>query len=171
MPTDEYTDLVLSAYSGEIVGEAVFGGIAMLLEDPARRATLEVLRLLEAQTEELLRPLAERLGMTEERVVKSRRDGWSYALKAADEDARWAQVVGGLEQGTTDIIARFERMRDLAPGADVAVANAVVAHEVALFEFAQRENAGHVAPLEPVLVQLQGRYRAEAQASIASLSH
>jgi hypothetical protein len=58
---DEYCDLVLAAYTGEVIGEAVFGGIAMLLVDPERRTKLEVLRLLEAQTEAVLRPLAERL--------------------------------------------------------------------------------------------------------------
>lgn len=89
---------------------------------------------------------------------------------STDEDARWAQVVDGLAQGTADIIARFERMRDLAPEADVALATAVVAHEVALFEFAQREKAGDKSPLEPVLAELHGRYLAEAKASVATLA-
>ncbi len=115
MTADEYSDLVLVAYTGEVVGEAVFGGIAMLLVDPEHRAKLEVLRLLEDQTEAVLRPLAERCGITDERVVSSRRNGWSYALMAADEDARWAQVVDGLVQGCPGIIARFERLPVHAP--------------------------------------------------------
>jgi hypothetical protein len=167
MTADEYCDLVLAAYTGEVVGEAVFGGIAMLLVDPERRAKLEVLRLLEAQTEAALRPLAERCGITDERVVNSRRNGWSYALMGADEDARWAQVVDGLVQGCPDIIARFERLRMHAPEADIAVADEVVAHEVALFEFAQLETAGAEMSLEPVFGRLHSRHLAEAKASMA----
>jgi hypothetical protein len=169
VPAAKYCELVLAAYTGEVVGEAVFGGIAMLLVDPQRRATLEVLRLLEAQTEAALRPLAERCGLTADQVVRSRRSGWSYALMAADDDARWAQVVDGLVQGCPDIIARFERLRALAPETDAVVADEVVAHEVALFEFAQLETAGAEAPLAPVLARLHGRHRAEARASMTSV--
>ena len=169
MTSDEYRDLVLAAYTGEVVGEAVFGGIAMLLADPARRSTLEVLRLLEAQTEAALRPLAKRCGITDERVVTSRRDGWSYALVGADEDARWTQVVDGLTQGCPGIIETFERLRELAPEADVELADDVVAHEVALFEFARLETAGAKAPLEPVFARLRGRRLAEPRASMTSV--
>jgi hypothetical protein len=163
---DEYRELVLAAYTGEVVGEAVFGGIAMLLVDPERRAKLEVLRLLEAQTEAALRPVAERCGITDEQVVQARRNGWNYALMATDEGARWAQVVDGLVQNCPDIIARFERLRALAPEADVAIAEEVVAHEVALFEFAQLQTSDAEAPLAPVLACLHGRHRAEAEASM-----
>jgi hypothetical protein len=167
MTTDEYSDLVVAAYTGEVVGEAVFGGIAMLLGGPARRSTLEVLRLLEAQTEASLRPIAERCGVTDEQVVHARRNGWNYALMASDDDGRWHQVVDGLVQNCPDIIARFERLRALAPESDVAVADEVVAHEVALFEFAQLQTSGGDAPLVPVLALLQGRYLAEAEASLS----
>jgi hypothetical protein len=170
MSTDEYSDLVLATYTGEVVGEAVFGGIAMMLVDPARRSTLEILRLLEAQTEVSLRPLAERCGITDQRVVHARRNGWNHALMASDEDARWAQVVDRLVQSCPGIIGRFERLRALAPDADIAVADEVVAHEVALFEFAQLQTSGADAPLAPVLARLRGRYRDEADASMASAS-
>jgi hypothetical protein len=88
----------------------------------------------------------------------------------ADEDARWSQVGDGLMQGCPSIIERVERLRALAPESDALVADDVVAHEVALFEFAQLETAGVKGPLEPVLAQLHGRYLAEAQASIGPLA-
>jgi hypothetical protein len=154
-------------YTGEVVGEAVFGGIAMMLTDPDRQPVLEVLRLLEAQTEHAMRPLAERCGVTHDQVVQARRDGWNYALLASDDDGRWAQVIDGLVQSCPGIVARFERLCELAPATDAAVAEALVAHEVALFEFAQREVSRARAPLEPVLMRLHGRYRAVADASLA----
>jgi hypothetical protein len=163
---DDYDDLVLAAYTGEVVGEAVFGGIAMLLVDPQRRAALEVLRLLEAQTEQTMRPLAERCGVTDHEVVNARRTGWSYALASSDEDARWTQVLEGLVQGCPGIIARFERLRNMAPPQDSAGATELVAHEVALFEFAKLEASGAAASLEPVLARLHGRFLAEAEASL-----
>lgn len=166
--TDEYRELVIAAYTGEVVGEAVFGGIAMLLVQPSRRSALEVLRLLEAQTEVSLRPLAERCGITSEQVVQARRNGWNYALLATDEDGRWAQVVDGLLQNCTAIIARFERLRELAPETDIAVADEVVAHEVALLEFAQLQTSGADAPLTPLLARLRGRHLAEAEASLTA---
>jgi hypothetical protein len=168
MSTDEYRELVLSAYTGEVVGETVFGGIAMLLVEPERRTKLEVLRLLEAQTEVELRPIAERCGIAHAQVVSARRSGWSYALQGTDEHARWAQVIDGLLEGCPAIIARFERLRRLAPATDAAAADDVVAHEVALFEFARLEKSQQTGSLEPVIARLKGRHLAEAKASTAT---
>jgi hypothetical protein len=162
----DYGELVLGAYLGEVAGEAAFAGMAMLIDDPARRSKLEVLRLLEAQTEARLRPLAEAHGLTAAAVVEARRRGWGHATMAPDAEARWAQVVNGMTAVCPGEIEKFRRLRTLAPAAEQSIAAEVLAHEEALLAFAQREADGRGdTSLEPVVALLHDPYRAEARVS------
>lgn len=162
----DYGELVLGAYLGEVAGEAAFAGMAMLADDPVHRSKLEVLRLLEAQTEALLRPLAEDHGLTPAAVVEARRRGWGHATMAPDAEARWAQVVNGLIAVCPGEIEKFRRLRTLAPEADESVAAEVVAHEEALLAFARREAEGRDdASLDAVMALLRTPYLDEATAT------
>ena len=65
-PEDGLEELWVKAYQGEVLGEALFGGIAEQLDDPEHAAKMRVLATLERRTKEATAPALERAGVPTE---------------------------------------------------------------------------------------------------------
>jgi hypothetical protein len=139
------------AYQGEVFGEAIFGGLAAREADPAHRRALEVLTALERSTKHLAEPLLARRGYEPGDTEASLQSG--AAAVAALEAISWEAFVGSITPVADEFLAKYRRIVELTDDpADLEVAEAYVAHELALAAFARRELGQEEGdPLAPIL--------------------
>jgi hypothetical protein len=144
-------ELWREAYQGEVLGETVFGLLAQRIEDPERRRQLEVLTLLERSTKYLAEPVFERNGYDRGDV-----DALVASITAGIEHSAtspWEEMVRSTITIADGYLVKYRQLVELVDNADDrAVADAYVAHELALVSWARRalgEEAGD--PLEPIL--------------------
>ena len=138
-PTDDLASLWFKAYQGEVSGEVVFGIVAAGAEDPDHRKKMELLTRLEARTREACVPAMLRNGLSTEPDGQTVSE--AKALGEVVVNLDWTDFMSAFEAITTQFIALYERIGELAV-ADKAESEILVAHEIALREFARREIAG-----------------------------
>ena len=139
-PEETVDSLLVKAYQGEVSGEALFGTLAEHTQDDDHQRKLVTLRLLETRTKNALVPAMRRNDLPIEPDPPVVRDAEVRATKAAS--LSWSDFLGFFEPITTQYIALYDRIRELADGDDHAAAQLLVAHEKALREFSRRELAG-----------------------------
>ena len=130
-------ELWVESYQGEVLGETFFGLLAEREDEPTRRHQLEVLTLLERSTKVLAEP-----------VLRHRRiDGGdtaasvSNAKELADAlaDVSWEDRAAAILPVTEEFLVKYRALVELAADdAELDVARAYVAHELALATFARR---------------------------------
>ena len=138
-PEDSLEELWVRAYQGEVLGEALFGSIAERLDDAEHARKMRVLATLERKTKEAVAPALERAGIS----TAPDPDMLSLAEALAPDSATqsWAEVMSGLEAITGQFIPLYERIGELDPS-ELHAAELLVDHEVALRDFARKEQAG-----------------------------
>jgi hypothetical protein len=144
-------ELWREAYQGEVLGETVFGLLAERMDDPEHRKHLELLTLLERSTKELAEPVLTRNGYDRgdvDALVASITAGIDRSAAAP-----WDDMVRSTITIADGYLVKYRELVELVDNADDrAVAEAYVAHELALVSWARRalgEEAGD--PLEPIL--------------------
>lgn len=147
--TDHATTLWREAFEGEVLGEALFRTMAERTDDADRRAKLDVLRRLEGSTRDLLRPVLERLGIPTDGEATAAATGAGFAESAVTQP--WHVLLRGIPATTATYAAKYHELRPLVADEDVEVVDALIAHEVALCAFAERELAGEADPAGPIL--------------------
>jgi len=132
----EAETLWLESYEGEVLGEALFSRLAEREDDPERRRQLQVLTVLERSTKELATPVLARRGLTcDVESVRAAAFEMAHAVVALP----WAQFLGSFQPVISEYLARYRRLVDLADdGAERAIAEAYVQHELALETFLRR---------------------------------
>jgi hypothetical protein len=141
-------ELWVESYQGEVLGEALFGKLAELQEDPERRRQLEVLILLERSTKQLAEPVFDKRSLDRGDTAAT----LAQAAELADALAgiSWEEFLGSFAAITDQFLEKYFQLVDLAPDdREREVAEAYVAHEQALAAFARRalgQEAGE--PLE-----------------------
>jgi hypothetical protein len=150
-PDDGIEQLWVQAYQGEVLGEVLFARLATHLEErgePGHAGQMRVLATLERLTKEAVAPALVRAGVSTEPDAETL--GLAEALADGSRDSTWEQVVGSFEGITGQFIPLYERIGELDP-AEKAVSELLVAHEIALRDFARAELAGDAATsLDPV---------------------
>lgn len=137
--SDEYRTLLLDAYKGEVLGEALFRAFAAR-ESGDRAVKLRVLERIEGTTATQLRPLVDAAGIDvdveDEATVRAQgREIGSAAIE-------WDAFVKGLHDALPSYLANFVRLRTMATDANDPALVALVAHEQAINAFAELELAG-----------------------------
>ncbi len=137
-PEDPLDVLWVKAYQGEVLGEALFGGMADIIEDEEHAAKMRVLAKLERRTKESMAPALERAGLSTEPAAES--------LRMAEEQTiggtlPWKDLLALFEPITTKFCAMYERIGELDPS-EKETSELLVAHELALRNFARSEIAG-----------------------------
>jgi len=136
------------AYQGEVLGEALFGAIADRLEDADHAHKMRVLATLELRTKEAVAPALERAGISTEPDAEML--GLAEALAADTEKNTWDEVMAAAVSVTGQFIPLYRRIGELSPS-ERETADLLVAHEVAIRDFALAELAGDTATsLHPV---------------------
>jgi hypothetical protein len=138
--SDEYPTLLLDAYNGEVLGEALFRAFAAR-ESGDRAVKLRVLERIEGTTATQLRPLVDAAGVDvdaeDEATVRAQgREIGSAAIE-------WDAFVRGLHDALPSYLANFVRLRTMATDANDPALVALVAHEQAINAFAELELAGN----------------------------
>jgi hypothetical protein len=129
--------LWVESYQGEVLGEALFGLLALREEDLARRHQLDVLTLLERATKELADPLFEARAFDRGDTAAT----VEAAAGMADAVAcmTWEEFLGSFEPVITQFLARYRQLVELATdNTERKIAEAYVAHEEALAVFVRR---------------------------------
>jgi hypothetical protein len=147
-PEDSLEEILVKAYQGEVLGEALFGGIAALLTDEDHAAKMQVLSELERRTKEAAAPALVRAGVdtaADPEVLST-----AEALVPDAAAMGWEELMVSFEPITSQYIPLYQRIGELEP-AEREISDLLVAHERALCAFARAELAGQVATsLEPI---------------------
>jgi hypothetical protein len=138
---DKVEKLWIQAYQGEVLGEILFARIAEQSDDPDHTRKMDVLSLLERKTKEALVPSLQRAGIS----TKPDPDTVSTAQALAEATASiaWNDIMGSFEAITTQFLDLYVRIGELDP-TEKGASDLLVAHEVALRDFARLELAGDV---------------------------
>ena len=130
-------ELWVESYQGEVLGEALFGLLAEREDDPEHRRQLEVLTLLERTTKELAETVFAPRGLDRGDTATT----LSTAAQLADglADTSWNDFLGSFEPVISQFLAKYRQLVGLAEDdAERAIAEAYVAHELALASFVRR---------------------------------
>jgi hypothetical protein len=141
-------ELWVKAYQGEVLGELLFGGIAEQLADPDQAAKMKVVATLERRTKEATAPALERAGVSTDPDPEMQ--VMATVLIPGALEMTWSDLMATIGPITEQYIPLYQRIGELSP-AERDTADLLVAHEVALREFAAAEVAGdRVGSLQPI---------------------
>jgi hypothetical protein len=140
-PDDPLDVLWVKAYQGEVLGEALFGRFADQIDDEEHKAKMRVLATLERRTKESMAPALERAGLSTEPDPESL--ATAEALSAA-ASSPWKDLLATFEPITSQFCAMYRRIGELDPS-ERETSELLVAHELALRNFARAEIAGDTA--------------------------
>jgi len=136
---NDYEQLLVDAYKGELFGDAIFSEMAARDEWREQRDTLLTLATIEARTAASLRPLLDAAAIDAGDEEETRRLG----RELGSAGGSWDGFVKALFDALPPFLANFVRLRELAPDPRDPALVALVAHEQAISAFAQLEIAGH----------------------------
>jgi hypothetical protein len=139
-PDDQVETLWVKSYQGEIMGEIFFERIAERTADTDQRLKMGVLSRLERRTGAALVPALGRAGISTDVDPATLTDAESLADAVAA--LSWAELMATFEPVTTQFAAMYARIGELDPS-EQDTADLLVAHELALREFARQELAGN----------------------------
>jgi hypothetical protein len=137
-PDDSVDELWVKAYQGEVLGEALFGRFADQIADEEHAAKMRVLAELERRTKEAIAPALERAGLSTQPDPDS--ISTAEALAGAGTTP-WLELLATFEPITSQFCAMYRRIGELDP-TERAASELLVAHELALRNFARAEIAG-----------------------------
>lgn len=140
-PDDSLNELWVKAYQGEVLGEALFGRMADQITDEDHATKMRVLSTLERRTKEAIAPALERAGLSTEPDPDSLSTAEALAGAATTP---WSDLLATFEPITSQFCAMYRRIGELDPSERDA-SELLVAHELALRNFARAEIAGETA--------------------------
>ncbi len=130
-------ELWVEAYQGEVLGESLFDLLAERETDPEHRRQLDVLTLLERKTKELAEPVFEGRGIDRGDTAASVATAAQFADGLADTG--WDDFLASFEPVISQFLSKYRQLvRLAADDAERAIAEAYVAHELALASFVRR---------------------------------
>jgi hypothetical protein len=140
-PDDALDALWVKAYQGEVLGEALFDRMADQMDDEEHKTKMRVLARLERRTKESVAPALERAGLSTEPDPESL--STAEALSSA-ATTPWKDLLATFEPITSQFCAMYRRIGELDPS-ESETSELLVAHELALRNFARAEIAGDTA--------------------------
>jgi hypothetical protein len=148
-PDDGIEKLLVQAYQGEVLGEAFFVGVADHLDDAELARKMRVLATLEQRTKDAVVPALERAGLPTEPDPEMLTLAEALVPDAAK--STWEDLLRSVNMSVTEqFIPLYRRIGELHP-AERETADLLVAHELALRDFARAEIAGKTTTsLDPV---------------------
>jgi hypothetical protein len=137
-PDDPLDVLWVKAYQGEVLGEALFDRMADQIDDEEHKSKMRVLAKLERRTKESIAPALERAGLSTEPDPESLSTAEVLSSAASTP---WKDLLGTFEPITSQFCAMYRRIGELDPS-ESEMSELLVAHELALRNFARAEIAG-----------------------------
>ena len=138
--TDEFRELLVLAYQGEVLGEELFGRVAAQREDEGERAKLLAVQQLEAVTKERVAAYVAELGVDcgddEASRAAARQVAESFGSRT------WSELMATLGPATESYRDAYAKLKSVAPDPDHPLLDALIRHEQALRSFSEAELAG-----------------------------
>lgn len=154
MTDESFASQLTEMYQGEVIGEVLFDRLLETCSDPAQRYKVATMLQLETETKARLRPALLELGADITEQAESRRLGGEFADSLAGQD--WAGMMTTLRDTIRPYLERYETIAAGAPDAWRPLAESMVVHEAALYEFAEKELAGDTqSSVEAIVAQLE----------------
>lgn len=148
---DGIEKLWVQAYQGEVLGEALFDRLAVVLDDraePEHAGAMRVLATLERRTKEAVAPALSRAGIPT--APDQEQLDLADALAEGSAHTAWDDLMSATVAITGQFLPLYRRIGELNPS-EHDVAELLVAHEEALRDFARAELAGRTSSsLDPV---------------------
>jgi hypothetical protein len=141
-PDDSVEKLWVQAYQGEVLGQSLFGRLADRLSERGEAdhaAKMRVLTTLKRRTKEAVAPAVARAGLPTEDDPEMLR--LAEAVADGSPDGTWEELMASLASITLQFIPLYARIGELSPS-EAEAAELLIAHEVALREFALAELDG-----------------------------
>ncbi len=130
---------LLNAYEEEVSGAAYFAGLADQHTGRARDALLLMVEMEEA-TARVMRPVVDAAGLCPRHADDLALEG--HAEAEALRGAGWETLLTGMRDDYGAYVAEFEAVRASVPPHFRTRADLLIAHEVAIIDFARAELAG-----------------------------
>ena len=145
-----YLDGLMQAYQGEVRGEAGFTTQAERATNPDEARKWRVLARLETVTKGRLKPLLEAHGLDTAEDEAQRRRGIERGIARAE--LGWDQALQAMAKSLPHFIELYGRLEAMAPTQDRDGMAFLMAHEIALLDFVERElNGESDAATAPIL--------------------
>lgn len=135
---------LLNAYEEEVSGAVYFASLAAQYNGRAREA-LTLMVEMEQETARLLRPVIDSAGLCPRDSGELAREGHGEA--EALRGTSWDALLTSMRDDYDAYVAEFEAVRAAAPPRFRDRAELLVAHEVAIIDFARAELAGEADSL------------------------
>ncbi|MEM1402100.1 MAG: hypothetical protein AAGG55_02110 [Pseudomonadota bacterium] len=153
MDVEEFKEVIVEYYQGELMGEAVMEQMIKHFDEPSHHAKLAVLLQLETETKARLRPAMMELGMKLTDEDASREEAQAIAQGFAG--LTWDQAMNAMCEQLPPVIDHYKQVAENAPRDYRALAESMYVHEKSLLDFAAAEVRGDVErSIEPVYSQL-----------------
>lgn len=161
MATDSSGDFVARverAYQGEVYGEALYRGIADVLDDPARAEKWRVLAELEVVTKARMRALVAKLGGNTEESEAFRQKGIDQVRKYTR--LSWSEFMALYSKELEPVIERYAELERRCAPEDAATLRFLTEHEVVTKAFCDLELQGRadisIHPTLELLASVEG---------------
>lgn len=156
----DYLSRVERAYQGEVYGEALYWGIADVVDDPGRAEKWRVLTELELETKALMRELVAKLGGDTTESEAFRQKGVDNVQKYVS--LPWADFMALFSKELVPIIARYRELEQMCAPEDARTLWLLTEHEVVTKAFCDLELDGRPdISIEPTRVLLEAMRRAQ----------
>ena len=136
---DPLDALWVKAYQGEVLGEVLFDRMADQMDNADHKAKMRVVAKLERRTKESMAPALERAGLSTDPDPESLRAAEALAGAATTP---WKDLLATFEPITSQFCEMYRRIGQLDP-TERETSELLVAHELALRNFARAEIAGN----------------------------
>lgn len=140
MSIEQFRESLSELYQGEILGEVLFDHMLSHFHTPDEQYKLSLLLQLETETKARLRPAlaALRVDFREQAEFKQ----MAVDLAGSLEGKSWNEAITTLRDVVEPAVDRYKTIAANAPAEYTELAQAMVTHEQALFDFLQLELAG-----------------------------
>ncbi|MCE8522677.1 hypothetical protein KBY30_16910 [Ruegeria pomeroyi] len=142
----DYQTALKVAFDEEIAGRAYF--LMLARKYPEQRQALQLIARIEAVTASILRPPVTRAEITpgDPEILNSKGQA-----EAAVEQRPWLEFVWSMANDYPAYIQEMTDLLHIAPSADRAALEALVAHEQAIVDFALAETRGDSKSMQPLI--------------------
>lgn len=136
----DFVSKVERAYQGEVYGEALYLGLADVLDDPVRSEKWRALAELEVVTKARMRDLVAKLGGDTRESDVFRQKGIDHVKKYAN--LPWDAFMALYSKELEPVIKRYAELEQRCAPEDAAVLRFLTEHEVVTKAFCDLELAG-----------------------------
>lgn len=157
IPSDpaQYQATLLLFFEEEVMGEAMFAGLANHFSALEQREKLALLSRMERCVMESVRPLLSKYGLRPRGDMELHRSGSQEAARY--RNVTWLDFIKKIDLEFPVFLEEFAALARVAPVADLPLLAAFDEHEMATIAFAKRELAGDPASSAPLVEFLRAR--------------